>query len=95
MNMSITRWAGAAVLAAAIAVSGTACGSSSPAPSAACQKATATADAYATWVAANTSYPNDSPAEGMQIMATELGLQNDMIKAGCPGSTPITPLPGS
>ena len=92
---TITRWAGAAVLGTAVAISAAACGTSTPAPSAACQKATATANAYVAWVAANTSYPNDSPAEGTQIMLTEQGLLAAMTKAGCPGNTPVSSLPGS
>ena len=92
---TITRWAGAAVLAAAMAVTAAGCGSSAPAPSAACQKATAAADGYAAYVAASTTYPNDSITEGMQIMTTEDELLTAMGKAGCPGDTPITPLPGS
>ena len=94
MHASISRWAGAVVLAAA-AITATACGTSTPAPSAACQKATAAADAYATWVATSTAYPNDSVSEGMQIQATEAALLTDMTRAGCPGNTRITPLPGS
>jgi len=92
---TITRWAGTAVLAATVAITSTACGTSTPGPSAACQKATAAVDAYTAWVAANTTYPNDSLTEGMQIMTTDDGLLAAMAKAGCPGNTKITPLPGS
>jgi hypothetical protein len=71
-----------------------ACGSPAH-PSAACQRATVAADAYARYVRADTTYPNDSVQQGIVIIDREVRLLKAMSRAGCPATTKIVTLPGS
>jgi hypothetical protein len=79
---SLTGIAGLAVAAGAV----TACGSS-PAPSAACQKATQGQDSYAMY-AVSQGYPDMvSVQQAMTFQAADITLLQQMKQAGCPQNT--------
>ena len=91
------RWPWLTVAVVAVSggmIAGLTLTSSPPPVSAACQRATAAQNAYVDRMVA-LGYPDTMPVfSGMQVLATDIALLNDMTKAGCPGNTVIHTLPG-